>query len=74
MIKILTNLDKFGIGINLTLNKKTTSNSLIRRLLTIILNIFLIVMFYISANDVINHSHKITTIIQDKWHTLPKSN
>lgn len=69
---MIKNFDMFGLGINLTINKMTKSKTLIGGFLSIILYLFLVVMFYVSANDVINYFNQTTTVIQEKMANSPK--
>jgi hypothetical protein len=74
MKKLITSLDAFGLGISLTMNKMTKSKTLIGGFLTIIMNLSLIAMFYISAQDLLDHSNPQIGVDSQILETRPPMN
>jgi hypothetical protein len=54
---IITYMDIFGQGINLNINNNIKSKTIIGGILTIIMMIFLLFMFFIMAQDVLSHTN-----------------
>ena len=64
-MELIKRLDASGVGISLTLNKLTHSKTLIGGCLTIMMYLFLIVMFYLSIQDVTQHKNPRINIVEE---------